>query len=225
MDIQLFYQEYGSGFPLILLHGNGGSSDYFSEQFQPLSSVRHVIAPDTRGHGRTPRGNKPFTIRQFAQDLEEFMEELGIDKADLLGFSDGANIAMVFALRYPGRVRKLILDGGNIRPFGVKARYQLRIELACLKTEFAARKNPAVIPKAEMLGIMVHGFTTTPQDLARIRIPTLVIAGTHDMIRKSHTRLIAASIPGASLLFIPGDHGVAAGNPEAFNKAVLDFLE
>ena len=101
MDITHHYIEQGSGEPLILLHGNGEDGSYFAHQMEPFSRHFRVIALDTRGHGKTPRGEAPFTIRQFAEDLHGFMDAHGIDRADLLGFSDGGNIAMVFALTHP----------------------------------------------------------------------------------------------------------------------------
>ena len=80
-DIRLHYIEKGEGRPLVLLHGNGESCDYFGHQIDCFSKDYHVIALDTRGHGQSPRGEKPFTLRQFAEDLLDFMDEKGIDKA------------------------------------------------------------------------------------------------------------------------------------------------
>lgn len=102
MDIKLFYQEEGQGTPMLLLHGNGEDSSYFAYQIADFSRCFHVFAIDTRGHGRSPRGMKPFTIRQFACDLCDFMDAHGLPSAILLGFSDGANIAMEFTLCHPG---------------------------------------------------------------------------------------------------------------------------
>ena len=101
MDIELYYREAGSGEPLIMLHGNGESGEYFINQIEHFQSRYRVIAPDTRGHGRSPRGEAPFTIAQFANDLYDFMQGLGIARAAILGFSDGANIAMKFAMQHP----------------------------------------------------------------------------------------------------------------------------
>ena len=84
MDITHYYIEQGRGNPLILLHGNGESCDYFVHQIEAFCQLYHVYAPDTRGHGKTPRGNRPFTIRQFAEDLLGFMDGHGIGKAHLL---------------------------------------------------------------------------------------------------------------------------------------------
>ena len=122
-DIQLHYIEQGQGQPLILLHGNGESCDYFEHQVSFFAKDYNVIAIDTRGHGKSPRGEKPFTIVQFAEDLHDFMDEKGITKANLLGFSDGGNIALTFALKYPERIDKMIIDGANLFPRGVKPLY------------------------------------------------------------------------------------------------------
>ena len=110
MDIRLHYTEKGTGEPLILLHGNGENSGYFVHQIDFFSQKYRVIAVDTRGHGKSPRGKAPFGIRQFAEDLRDFMDELEIERANILGFSDGGNIAVTFALKYPQRVNRLILN-------------------------------------------------------------------------------------------------------------------
>ena len=102
MDITLQYEEKGSGEPFILLHENGENGTYFEHQIAYFSDRYRVIALDTRGHGQSPRGIVPFTVEQFSCDLYEFMKELGIDSAHILGFSDGANIAMRFAIKHPG---------------------------------------------------------------------------------------------------------------------------
>ncbi len=218
------YVECGSGFPLLLLHGNGEQCGYFEHQMEPFASHFHVLALDTRGHGQTPRGTAPFTIRQFADDLLAFMDRLGIEKAHLLGFSDGGNIAMVFALRHPERVERLILNGANLDARGVKAGVQLPIEVGYRIARLFARRNAKALRNAEMLGLMVNDPNVRLEELAHITCPTLVVAGDKDMIKDSHTRLIASAIPGAQLAILRGDHFIANRNPEAFNAAVLRFL-
>ena len=225
MDINHFYIEQGTGFPLILLHGNGEDCVYFARQMDSFSEHFHVIALDTRGHGQTPRGEAPFTIRQFAEDLLAFMDQHNIEKAHLLGFSDGGNIAMVFALAHPERVDKLILNGANLDASGVKRKIQIPIEIGYRIAKFFARKSPKAKKNAEMLGLMVNDPNVKPEELSRIQNQTLVIAGDNDMIKDKHTRLIAKSIPHAELCIIHGDHFIANKNPEAFNEAVLRFLK
>ncbi len=224
MDIKHFYIEQGRGEPLILLHGNGEDSSYFAHQMEPFAAHFRVIAVDTRGHGRTPRGEATFTIRQFAEDLLAFMDLHGIAKAHLLGFSDGGNIAMVFAMAHPERVGKLILDGANLDASGVKRSVQIPIEIGYRFAKFFAGKSPEARKNAEMLGLMVNDPDVRPDELSRIQAPTLVIAGDKDMIKASHTRLIASRIPGAQLTILPGDHFIANKKPGVFNEAVLPFL-
>lgn len=224
MDIELNYYEQGSGFPLILLHGNGEDMTYFTNQVDCFSEVFRVIAVDTRGHGRTPRGEAPFTIRQFAEDLKCFMDQHEIEKAHVLGFSDGGNIAMCFALKYPERVEKLILNGANLFPRGVKAYAQIPITLGYYAARLYGKKSPDAHRQAELLGLMVKDPHIKPRELSAVYHPTLVIAGDKDLIKESHTRLICDSLPNGQLAIIPGDHAVAAKNPEAFNAAVWMFL-
>ena len=224
MDIRHFYIEKGQGEPIILLHGNGEDSSYFASQTEAFSKSYHVYAIDTRGHGKTPRGVMPFTIRQFADDLLCFMDEREIEKAHLLGFSDGGNIAMVFAIKYPGRVDRLILNGANLSPDGVKRSIQLPIEAGYRIAKRFSQKSDSARMNAEMLGLMVNDPNVKPEELEMIRANTLVIAGTKDMIRESHTRLIAEHIPDSSLVFIKGSHFIANKRPEEFNHAVLEFL-
>ena len=225
MDIELYYREAGSGEPLIMLHGNGESGEYFINQIEHFQSRYRVIAPDTRGHGRSPRGEAPFTIAQFANDLYDFMQGLGIARAAILGFSDGANIAMKFAMQHPEMVKALILNGGNLDPSGVKRTAQFPIEIGYkIACRFAA-KSPSAKKNAEMLGLMVNDPNISPLELAKLTMPTLVVCGTKDMIRESHTRMIAENIPNARLVILPGDHFVANKHPAEFNQVVDDFLE
>ncbi len=224
MDIKLNYIEQGQGQPLILLHGNGESCDYFEHQIPFFAGDYRVIAIDTRGHGKSPRGEKPFTIKQFAEDLHDFMDEKGIEKANLLGFSDGGNIALTFALKYPERVEKMIVDGANLFPSGVKPLYQWPIEFGYRIARLFAKKSEKAKQNAEMLGLMVNEPHIEPSELAILTMPVLVVAGTKDMIKESHTRLIYKSLPNAQLAILEGDHFVANKNADAFNKVVAGFL-
>lgn len=222
--IQLNYVEKGAGDALLLLHGNGENLNYFEHQIDFFAASHRVLALDTRGHGASPRGDAPFTIRQFAEDLRAFMDARGIQRAHILGFSDGGNIALSFALKYPQRVRKLILNGANLDPRGVKLHVQLPIVLGYHMARLFAAKHPDARRRMELLGLMVNEPRFAPQDLHRLNLPVLVIAGTRDMIREGHTRLIAESLTDARLRLIPGNHFVANQNPEEFNRVVADFL-
>lgn len=224
MDIELNFTEFGTGQALILLHGNGEDSCYFKHQIDHFSSCFRVIAIDTRGHGRSPRGTAPFTISQFADDLYYFMLLHNIERAHILGFSDGANIAMVFAIRYPHMVDRLILNGGNLSPVGVKRFVQLPIDLGYQITGFFARRSAEALRNHELLGLMAVGPDIPVSELNKLSCKTLIIAGTKDLIKESHTRQIAKAIPRAELKIIPGNHFIANKNPQAFNAVVDAFL-
>lgn len=223
-DIQLHFIEQGQGQPLVLLHGNGEDCNYYEHQISYFSRYYRVIAIDTRGHGKSPRGVKPFSIRQFSEDLKDCLQAMNIAKTVLLGFSDGGNIALEFALKYPERVEKLVLNGANLFPSGVKAIYQWPIEIGYRIAKLFAKKSEKARQNAEMLGLMVNEPHIDPSELARLTMPVLVVAGTKDMIKESHTRLIYKSLPNAQLNLIGGDHFVANKNPEAFNEVVNRFL-
>jgi len=152
------------------------------------------------------------------------MDLHGIDRAHILGFSDGGNIAMIFAMSHPERVDRLILNGANLYASGVKRSVQIPIEIGYRIARLFARKNPEAKKNAEMLGLMVNDPAVREEDLKLIHCPTLVIAGTKDMIKENHTRMIAGGIDNSTLRFIEGDHFIANKCPEAFNRAVADFL-
>lgn len=225
MDIQLYYEEYGTGEHLVLLHGNNEDSGYFVHQIVYFQKQYHVIAVDTRGHGKSPRGKAPFTLIQFAKDLKGFLDEHGWEKVHLLGFSDGGNIAIYFALMYPEYVDHLILNGANLHPDGVKKSVQLPTCFSYLQKSFFAGFSKKALRDKEMLGLMVRQPNLSGAVLRKIPCRTLVIAGTKDMIKKSHTEMIAWNIPHSNLCFMDGDHFIANKEPEKFNKIIEKFLK
>lgn len=224
MDISLYYQEKGSGQPIFLLHGNGEDGTYFIHQVKFFSHKYRIITVDTRGHGKSPRGTAPFTMMQFAEDLNQLMSELNIPKAIILGFSDGANIAMIFALKYPRKVKALILNGGNLDARGIKRWIQIPIEIEYKIAKIFASKSEKARHKMELLWLMIYEPDLKPDELHSIHIPTLVIAGTRDMIKKKHTESIAENIPNAKLSIIKGNHFIANKKALRFNEEVENFL-
>lgn len=223
MDIQLHFTCVGDGPVLLLLHGNSEDSSYFIHQMEEFSQDFCVCAIDTRGHGQSPLGTAPFTISQFADDLLSFMDENELAQADILGFSDGGNIALLFALRHPERVRRLVLNSANLFPEGLCA--WLHESFLQSYEEVCASDEPDAPYKAALLELMLNEPRIDPEELSTLTMPVLVIAGDQDIVAFEHTLLIAASIPDARLAILPGGHDVANRHPEAFNAAVQAFFE
>lgn len=227
-DCSLYFEEYGSGKPLIMLHGNGEDCTYFAEQVKEFEKGYHIYLIDTRGHGKSERGTAPFTIRQFGDDLNAFMEAKGIEKADILGFSDGGNILLLFAGKYPHRVNRIIANGANLDTTGIVAKVQAKIEAKFEQYCKDAEENPddeRAVKNMEMFNLMVNDPNIAMDDLDKIQAPTLVIAGSRDLVTEEHTYLIGGNIRGAETVIVEGSHFVAKENPEPFNVAVRAFLE
>lgn len=225
MDIKLNYVEMGEGKPLIMIHGNEESCEYFKGQM-PFFAEKgyHCIAPDSRAHGKTPRGTAPMTIRQMTDDIIAFMDELGIEKADFIGFSDGGNIMLIMAMKYPERIDRMVVDGANLSLDGAADWAIEWVNGEYNEAMTKADSDPAAKLKMEIIGLMVNDPNIKPEELDVIDKQTLVMAGTEDLILKEHTELIASHIKGAELAFIEGDHFCARENPDAFNARVAEFL-
>lgn len=223
-QIDLYYREFGHGEPFVMLHGNGESSQNFQIKDRILAKHFKLIAPDTRGHGNTPCGEDPFTLKQFAQDLYSFLHDNHLNKVHLLGFSDGANIAMLFAMDHPELLKSLILNSGNLTPSGMKPNVLKAIKREYEKLESMVQTKE-VKHQTALLNLMLQEPQIDPSELHHINIPTLVIAGNNDMISRQHTEMIAKSLPNSKLVFIEGDHFIAYNKQDAFDQQVLLFEE
>ena len=224
MSFSLNFTEKGYGTPLVLLHGNGEDSGCFVNQFEHFSKEHRVIAVDTRGHGLSPRGNKPFTLETFAEDLLNLLDSLNIEKANILGFSDGGNIAVIFALKYPERVISLVLNGANLFPSGLKNSFLIPVKALHAVFGLASHFSRRAERRKELLYLMAKQPNIRPEELKSIKCPVLVIAGTLDVIKEKHTKLIASSLPDSRLCFLRGGHSIAKTNSVEFNREVEKFL-
>lgn len=224
---KIHFEIYGSGPKnLLLLHGNGESSACFEKQFEAFSSKYTVIAMDSRGQGQSTFGRKKLTIAQIASDAFALLEALDVKKASVVGFSDGANVAISMLLNDSvGVIDKAVLAGANLNPGGVKEIYQKPIELGFRIMASRAQRESAARRKLAVMGLMVREPNFAPEQLKDITVPVLVMAGSRDMIKDSHTRLIASSIPNSRLEIIKGcNHFVFDKAADKANKAVLEFL-
>ena len=224
---QIAYRCFGGGtHPLVLLHGNGEDYTCFQRQLEAFSEHFWVIAIDSRGHGSSTVGEAALTIDRMGEDVAVVLDALEVERTSLLGFSDGGNVAIAFALRYPQRVDHLILAGANLNPAGVKRSTQIPIILGYWTARFCGLFSRRARHRADILRLMVREPHFRPEELSKISAPTLVLAGDHDLIRPEHTRLIAVSLPNARLEIVSDcDHFLFEKQPEAVNRIILHFLE
>lgn len=221
----LHYIEKGNGNEImVMLHGNNESSSYFKHQIEYFSLMYKVIAIDSRGHGLSPRGDKPLTLSQMADDLKNFLDHKNIDKIILMGFSDGANIALIFTLKYPKYTSKLILNGANLYPAGIKFIIQYPTKVYRNFLRWLSQRDEDFIINLEIANLMVDEPHIHPSALFQISCPTLIVAGTHDMVKRAHTMLIRVCIPHSHVCLIKGDHFIALKKSHLFNLKVAQFL-
>jgi len=231
--ISVYYAVYGSGPPVILLHGGLANADYWGNQIKALMPRRTVIVMDSRGHGRTTLDTRPYGYDLMADDVVGLMDFLQIPKADVVGWSDGGILGLDLAIRHKDRVGKVFAFAANTVTSGVMDDVE---------------KNPTFAAFIKRAGDEYRAYSATPKEydafveqiskmwasepnwsdaqLAAITAPVLVVDGDHDeAIKREHTEYIAAAIPHAGLLILPNaSHFAFLQDPELFNFAMLHFL-
>ncbi|HET8630097.1 MAG TPA: alpha/beta hydrolase [Thermomicrobiales bacterium] len=231
---RIWYATYGHGAPVILLHGGLGHSGNWGYQIPALLAAGYrPILVDTRGHGRSTRDARPFTYELLASDVLAVMDALGVDRAALVGWSDGACSALILAMQAPERVAGVFFFGCNMDPSGTK---ELSGDNPLLERCFArhaadyARLSATPDDFKDFVGAVSHMMETQPdytaRDLAEIRVPVAVVQSEGDeFIKREHAEYLARTIPGAELVILPGvTHFAPLQRPERFNATVLAFL-
>lgn len=224
-DAELYYEIYGEGEPLVLLHGNGGSIQEFYRQIPELSKQFKVIAVDTRAQGNSKDFTKgDLNYKIFADDLKNVMDHLNISKANILGWSDGGNTGLEFALKYPQNLNKLIIVGANTFPEGVDEDLLKNFKSKVHMMQLA--NQPENETEKRLLSLMLNEPHINKKSLNKIQNSVLVIAGENDVIKKEHTEMIAKEIPNAKLKIYPkATHYLSFEIAEDLNKDVVDFLK
>ena len=246
--IDMYYEVHGrrDGVPLVLLHGGGSTIDVtFSKLLPIFARNRMVIAVEEQGHGRTTDRDAPVAFETSADDVAALLGHLKVGNADILGFSNGASVALQIAIRHPQLVRKMIFASSMTRRDGAHPQLWEFMKNA----EFANMPQPLkdaflrVNPNVEQLQTMqfkdaerMRNFKDVPDDLVRsVRAPTLIIIGDQDIVKPEHAIELTRLIARARLLILPGGHGDYLGEvvmtlrdnryPEITAGLIEEFLD
>lgn len=232
--IRMWYAEYGAGKPVLLLHGGLASSNYWGNLI-PFLVAHHrlVIVTDSRGHGRSSRTRQPFGYDMMASDVLALLDQLGMTRVDLVGWSDGGIIGLDLAMHDPNRVDRLFAFGANTDPSGLRRNFDRTPVfggfIARTRAEYQAL-SPTPDQYDPFVRQISHMWQSEPHwtrsDLATITIPTTIADGDHDeAIRQAHDRFMATAIPGAKLVILPEvSHFAMLQAPGPFNQAVLEAI-
>lgn len=209
----IYYEKTGEGSPIILAHGNGETHKIFDILIPELSKKHTVYALDTRGHGESATAEE-YHYSDMAEDIAAFVHALDLKKPAFYGFSDGGITGLITASRYPSLFSSLAVSGANLTPRGLK--YFMR---RSIRKSYRRKKNP-------ITKLMLKEPHITKYELSRITIPTLVLAGAKDMVKKKETKKIAKYIPNATLHILPGeDHGSYVIHSPKLFPLLADFWD
>jgi len=230
---RIWYATYGSGPPVILLHGGLGHSGNWGYQVPALvrSGYRAVLI-DSRGHGRSTRDGRPYTYELMASDVLAVMDALYLEKAAIVGWSDGACTALILAMQAPERVAGVFFFGCNMDPSGTKEVEFTPILKRCFGRHARDYAQLSATPDqfeafADAVGAMMKTEPNySAEELADIHVPVAIVQSEHDeFIKPEHAEYLARSIPNAEFIELPGvSHFAPLQRPEQFNRAMFAFL-
>ena len=225
--IKIYYETYGKGEPLLMIHGNGGSISAFKYQIGFFQKHYKVIVADSRAQGKTIDYGEVLNYEMMAEDMNALLDSLHIASANVIGWSDGGINGLLLAIHHPEKVKKLVISGANLIPDASVLDPQGVSFIADAKKELMAAKQDASIKNTlkliNMMALEPHIPTT---DLQKIKCPVLVIGGDADVIKPSHTVQIFENIPQANLWILPfSGHATMQRSKDEFNSKVFTFFQ
>ena len=226
--VKLYYEEYGKGEPLILLHGNGGDIKYMKPQIEYFSKKYKVIAMDCRGRGNSELGKDSLTFNQMTKDLNSLLEYLHLDSTYIIGRSDGGIIALLLAIYYPDKVKKIASFAANVTPdtnalYGNDEVTKDRIKAEAMMAKHDTTQNWLLIQ--QRMRLMEFQPYIYASDLKKIKCPVLIMSTDRDLIKIEHTVFIYQNIPKSNLCIFTGEtHGVSSTNPILFNTTIDKYF-
>lgn len=230
---KIYFARFGSGEPAILLHGGMGNGDHWSHQVSALADKLHVITIDGRGQGRSTRSKDKPSYDQMALDVLAVMDHLGLEKAAIVGWSDGGEVALKLGIDHPTRVARLVVFGANYDAKGSKKRNGSSKTFAAYSAKCRAdyrklSKTPTQYDDvvAWLLPIWRNPMGFSKDQLRAIAAPTLMADGDHDeIIKLEQVEEMSRLIPNATLhVFENTSHFAHWQDPESFNRVLVEFL-
>jgi pimeloyl-ACP methyl ester carboxylesterase len=220
-----YYEEYGKGDTILLLHGNSESIRSFDKQIPELSKQFHIIAMDSRGQGRSTKDEKKMSYELMAEDVNSFLEKLDVKRVNILGWSDGGNIGLILAMKHPEKVTRLAVMGANLFNDKTSVDEKTNRLIRTQRQQLLAEDPEKNKFKIEMFDLLLNEPKINPDSLRRIQCPVLVMAGSKDVVKEGHTKLIASKIKNSKLvIFANGTHYEPTENPKRFNRTVTEFF-
>lgn len=225
--IKIYYETYGQGEPLLMIHGNGGSIAAFKYQIAFFSKHYKVILADSRAQGKSIDNGNILNYETMADDLNAFLDSLHIKSANVIGWSDGGINGLLLAIHHPDKVKKLTTSGANLIPDAAVLDPEGVAFIAEAKKQLKAAKQDAVTKNTLKLITMMELEPHIPlTDLHKISCPVLVIGGDADVIKPSHTVQIFENIQQANLWIVPvSGHATLQRHSDEFNTKVLAFFQ
>ena len=228
--INLYYEEYGHGKPLLLIHGNGSSISGMKAQIQHFSHNNRVIAVDSRGHGKSGLGAPQLSYRQIADDMIQLMSAMSIEEVSIIGWSDGGIVGLLMGIKAPNIIRKMALMAPNTRPAS-QSFYPEFVEILENQLEIVQgmiQKNNQLqdwLLARQHLLMMLNQPNISSEELKTITAPVLIIAGDKDGVTNKHIVEIFEGLQHGHLAIMPGEtHFMPMSNPDLFNSLTSDFL-
>jgi pimeloyl-ACP methyl ester carboxylesterase len=226
--IKMYCEVYGQGKPLLMIHGNGGSIASFSKNIPYFSKKYMVIVPDSRAHGKSTDTKDSLSFEMMADDFNALLDTLHIQKAYVIGWSDGGINALLLAMRHPDKVIKLASTGANLTPDSTALIPSLWKDMVKQYNEQKNKKWTTAKEKNDWKIFLLDYLQPNIPAMAlhAIKCPSLIICGDHDLIPVEHTALIYHYIPGAWLWVVPNSgHGTLIEHTDEFNAKVNEFFE